>query len=159
MRRWIGLAADLYPGNWRERYGEEFDALLDDLNPDWREFTDVLRGALRMQMTNASTYLKLAGGMAVAGAIVATAVSFSVPRIYESTAVMRMAEPQNPQGGASTVSEGAVQEHVGYQLLQIEQEILSRTNLEGVITRPDLDLYHSDDGEAGSAASRFDRCA
>jgi uncharacterized protein involved in exopolysaccharide biosynthesis len=144
MRWWIGLAADLYPGSWRGRYGEEFQALLEDLNPGWREFTDVLRGALKMQMTNATTYLKLVGGLAVAGAIVATAVSFSFPRIYESTAVMRIAEPQNPQGGASTVSEGAVQEHVGYQLLQIEQKILSRTNLERIITAPDLDLYKED---------------
>jgi uncharacterized protein involved in exopolysaccharide biosynthesis len=144
MRRWIGLAAGLYPGSWRERYGEEFDALLEDLNPGWREFTDVLRGALKMQMTNATTYLKLAGGLAVAGAIVATAASFSVPRIYESTAVMRIAEPQNPQRGASTVSQEALQEHAGHQLLQIEQEVLSRTTLEELITQPALDLYRQD---------------
>jgi len=97
-----------------------------------------------MRMTNAATYLKLGGGLAVAGAIVATAASFSFPRIYQSTAVMRMAQPQNPRRGASTVSQEALQEHVGRQLLQIEQEILSRTNLEGIITRPDLDLYKED---------------
>jgi hypothetical protein len=122
----------------------EFQALLEDLNLGWREFTDVLRGALKMQMTNAATYLKLAGGLAVVGAIVATAVSFSFPRIYESIAVIRMAEPQNPQRAASTVSQEALQEHVDHQLLQIEQAILSRTNLEGIITRPDLDLYRED---------------
>jgi uncharacterized protein involved in exopolysaccharide biosynthesis len=122
----------------------EFQALLEDVNPGWREFTDVLRGALKMQMTNAITYLKLAGGLAVAGAIAATAVSFSFPRVYESTAVMRITETQNPQRGATTVSQEALQGHVGHQLLQIEQEILSRTNLEGIITRPDLDLYKED---------------
>jgi uncharacterized protein involved in exopolysaccharide biosynthesis len=119
----------------------EFQALLEDVNPGWREFTDVLRGALTMQMTNAATYLKLAGGLAVVGAIVATAVSFSFPRIYQSTAVMRMAEPQNPQRAASTVSQDALQEHVTHQLLQIEQEVLSRTSLELLITQPRLDLY------------------
>src|SRR5580692_8023162 len=107
MRRWLRLAAGLYPWSWRERYGAEFQALLEDVNPDWREFTDVLRGALTMQMTNATTYLKLVGGLAVAGAVVATAVSFSFPRIYQSTAVMRMAQPQNPQRAASAVSEDA----------------------------------------------------
>jgi hypothetical protein len=141
MRRWLRLAAGLYPWSWRERYGVEFQALLEDVNPGWREFTDVLRGALKMQMTNATTYLKLAGGLAVVGAIVATAVSFSFPRIYQSTAVIRVAEPQNPQRAASTVSQDALQEHVTHQLLQIEQEVLSRTSLEGLITQPRLDLY------------------
>jgi uncharacterized protein involved in exopolysaccharide biosynthesis len=144
MRCWIGLAAGLYPGRWRERYGEEFGALLEDLDPGWRELTDVVRGALKMRMTNGATYLKLGGGLAVAGAIVATALSFSVPRIYESTAVMRIAEPQNPRREASTVSQEALREHIGYQLNQIEQEILSRTNLESIITAPDLDLYRED---------------
>jgi uncharacterized protein involved in exopolysaccharide biosynthesis len=144
MRRWLRLAAGLYPWSWRERYGAEFQALLEDVNPGWREFTDVLRGALTMQMTNATTYLKLVGGLAVAGAVVATAVSFSFPRIYQSTAVMRMAQPQNPQRAASAVSEDALQEHIGRQLNQIEQEILSRTALATLITRPDLDLYRED---------------
>jgi hypothetical protein len=122
----------------------EFQALLEDVNPGWRDLTDVLRGALTMQMTNAATYLKLAGSLAVVGAIVATAVSLSAPRIYQSTAVMRIAEPRNPQLEASAASQEALQEHVSYQLLQIEQDILSRTNLEGIITRPDLDLYKED---------------
>ena len=31
MRRWIWRAANLYPQVWRERYGVEFEALLDAL--------------------------------------------------------------------------------------------------------------------------------
>jgi uncharacterized protein involved in exopolysaccharide biosynthesis len=139
MRRWIASAAALYSWGWRKRYGEEFDALLEDLDPGWREFTDVLQGALKM--TNATTYLKLIGGLAVAGAIVATAVSFRVPRIYESTAVIRITEGRVPQG---VISQDALQERVARQLNQTEQEILSRTSLESLITRPDLDLYKED---------------
>jgi hypothetical protein len=30
MRRWISLAGKLHPRAWRERYGDEFDALLKD---------------------------------------------------------------------------------------------------------------------------------
>jgi len=67
MRRAIQLAANLYPQGWRERYGEEFDALLEDVKPGWKQFTDVLRGALKMQMTNATIYWKLAGALAIAG--------------------------------------------------------------------------------------------
>jgi len=135
MRWWIGLAAGLYPRSWRQRYGVEFQALLEDLNPDWQEFADVLRGAVKMQMTNAAAYLKLAGGLALVGAIAATAASFSLPRIYESAAEMRMEEPGH------AVSADVLQGQVAHQLNEMEQEILSRTNLEGLITRPDLDLY------------------
>jgi LPS O-antigen subunit length determinant protein (WzzB/FepE family) len=141
MRRWIGLASNLYPWGWRKRYGEEFDALLEDVNPGWREFTDVLRGALKMQMTNATGYLKLIGGLAVAGAIVATALSFRVPRTYESTAVFRVAEPPNQP---SLLSQDALWDWLLRQLGRTDQEILSRASLEGLITRPDLDLYKED---------------
>jgi hypothetical protein len=57
MRRAIQLAATLYPQAVRKRYGLEFDALLEDYNPGWREFSDVLRGALKMRMANATTYV------------------------------------------------------------------------------------------------------
>lgn len=51
MTRW---AARLYPRWWRERYGEEFAALLDDTNPGTRGAFDILKGALAMQMTTLS---------------------------------------------------------------------------------------------------------
>jgi hypothetical protein len=42
MRAWIALAAKLYPRRWRERYGAEFDALMEDVEPDGRELANVL---------------------------------------------------------------------------------------------------------------------
>src|SRR3974377_19659 len=33
MKRLLRAAARLYPRAWRERHGEEFDALIDDLTP------------------------------------------------------------------------------------------------------------------------------
>jgi len=119
----------------------EFQALLEDVNPGWREFTDVLRGAVKMQMTNAATCWKLAGGLAVVGAIAATAVSFRIPRIYESTAVMRVTPHQDQQ---RQVSQDVFQWQAAHQLNQMEREILSRTNLEGIITQPGLDLYKNE---------------
>ena len=50
MKRLIRLAAKLYPGPWRDRYGEEFEALLDDSGTDGRIALDVLAGALVMQV-------------------------------------------------------------------------------------------------------------
>ena len=50
MKSWIRLMARLYPKSWRQRYGAEFDALLDDAKPTWRDGFDVLRRALDMHM-------------------------------------------------------------------------------------------------------------
>lgn len=35
MRRVVRFLVRLYPANWRERYGEEFEALLEDAPPGW----------------------------------------------------------------------------------------------------------------------------
>jgi len=50
MRRLIRLAARLYPASWRARYGAEFEALLNDMRPAWRDVFDVVRGGLEMQI-------------------------------------------------------------------------------------------------------------
>ncbi|HEY7334373.1 MAG TPA: hypothetical protein VH639_05785 [Bryobacteraceae bacterium] len=49
MRSLIRLAAKLYPGPWRARYGEEFEALLEDVGGGGRVVVDVLKGALLMR--------------------------------------------------------------------------------------------------------------
>jgi hypothetical protein len=36
MRRWMRIIARLYPAGWRARYGDEFDALLEDVRPGGR---------------------------------------------------------------------------------------------------------------------------
>lgn len=117
----------------------EFEVLLEDINPGWRGFTDILRGALTMQMTNATTYLKLAGGLAVAGAMVAATVSFGVPGRYVSSAVIQMTERQDPGRPAST---DALDERLAVQLREFEQEMLSNTIL--VDTIQSLDLYKAE---------------
>ena len=90
MKRWMRLAARLYPRGWRERYSEEFDALIEDYHPSWREFADVVRGAVKMQIRMGRGYLKIVGAMAALGAIVAGAASFRVAPMYVSTAVVRL---------------------------------------------------------------------
>ena len=71
MRRALNALIFLYPESWRNRYKNEFNALLDDVPPTWRTFFDVLGGALKMQMTNWKAW-KLVTGFMIAGALGAT---------------------------------------------------------------------------------------
>ncbi len=52
MKRAIKLAAKLYPSAWRQRYGPEFDALLDQSPGGWREFQDVSGEAVVMNVSS-----------------------------------------------------------------------------------------------------------
>jgi hypothetical protein len=47
LARWL---ARLYPRQWRARYGQEFDALLEDVNLTWRDVFGVALAALEMRM-------------------------------------------------------------------------------------------------------------
>lgn len=60
MKRWIKLAVRLYPKAWRARYGAEFDALLDQSSGGWKDFADVTRGAIAMNLTLRKTPLMFA---------------------------------------------------------------------------------------------------
>jgi uncharacterized protein involved in exopolysaccharide biosynthesis len=120
MRDWIRLAAQLYPRSWRARYGVEFDALLDDAAAGPREFADVIRGALTMQLRTVTSW-KFAAASAAAGAILACAISFVIPGRYVSTAVLRTS-------GSQTA-------------VLRTQEVLSRSSLAEIIQRPSLRLY------------------
>ena len=49
MRNLIRWATKLYPPAWRDRYGVEFDALLNEVGPSWRDLFNVLGGALSVR--------------------------------------------------------------------------------------------------------------
>ena len=124
MKRWMQWASRIYPRGWRERYGPEFDALLDDVQPGWRDVIDVMRGALIMRLTTDSGYLKMIGAFALAGAIIAAGLSFAAPHRYVSAAVL----------GVSP----------GFRLDQVRQEVFSRASLKEIIQRPSLNLYRDE---------------
>lgn len=87
MKRLLGLAARLYPSWWRRRYATEFEALLEDMKPGWREFFDVVKGAITMQITTLATIpvvCTLAGGLA--GGILA----MRTPDVFASSATIRL---------------------------------------------------------------------
>jgi uncharacterized protein involved in exopolysaccharide biosynthesis len=83
------LAARLYPAAWRARYGEEFEALLEDIGPGWRDVWNVLGGALKMQMTTWG-FWKLVPALGLAGAIAMAVAAFTMQPRYESSGVMRV---------------------------------------------------------------------
>jgi uncharacterized protein involved in exopolysaccharide biosynthesis len=83
------FAAGLYPAAWRARYGEEFEALLEDIGPCWRDVWNVLAGALKMQMAT-WTWWKLVSALALAGAAVMAMAAFTMQPRYESSGVVRV---------------------------------------------------------------------
>ena len=50
MKRVARRLAALYPARWRRRYGDEFDALIEDSPPGWRVVVDVFKEALNMRI-------------------------------------------------------------------------------------------------------------
>jgi hypothetical protein len=139
MKRWIARAAALYPRNWRKEFGEEFDALLEDVEPGWHVFANVLGGAVRMQISSGSNWLKVIAATAVVGAIVAWGVSLTVAPRYESSAVMSVTPQSDP--ARPPAPEGALRQRAAAHIAEVETEILSRTSLWWIIRDPSLDLY------------------
>ena len=116
------LIARLYPPRWRERYGAEFDALLEDATPTWRSAVDVGWGALKMHL-HTWRFPKYAVGFALTGAILAAALAIHMPDKYVSEAVIRVS------GGAQSSQ---------FFRDRVVQRALSRNSLSEVIQKNDL---------------------
>ncbi len=131
--RLIRFACRLYPASWRRRYGVEFEALLEDTSRHWRDVSDVLLGALKMQLTT-WTLGKTAASFGVACAVLCYALSFIVvPDKYTSVCTLRLTASLlsgDPQP-ASDNREEFVQSLI--------HNALSRNSLAGVINT--LGLY------------------
>lgn len=123
MKLLIRCAALLYPRAWRARYGAELEALTEDVDAGWREFVDICKGAIKMQILKGGAW-RFAAACGVAGVIVAGVIALRAPNQYSSMAVLRMAP-------------GDWDERVD-RLNQAEQDILSRKSLAGMIQKHDL---------------------
>jgi succinoglycan biosynthesis transport protein ExoP len=79
-------------------------------------------------------------GPVLAGVVISIVVAFVLPNIYVSQAEIEITP--------ATISESLVKTTVNQRLteriLQMEQEILSRTSLSAIITDPHLDLYKTE---------------
>jgi hypothetical protein len=79
----------LYPKKWRDRYGTEFEALLEDVEPGCRDLADLAWGGIKMQMTNWG-FAKFIGAFAIVGLIAGGITSLMVKNTYMSSAVLRL---------------------------------------------------------------------
>ena len=139
MKRLTRFLLWLYPPAWRERYRDELEALIEDSAPGWRAIPDLLKEAIRMHLTTWS-FAKLASVLGLAGLIAGALISGFIPPTYVSSAAMQI----TPPSGSTDLSPAAANQRQTARLMQMENDILSRTSLSGIINDPRLDLYASE---------------
>lgn len=117
MRRIIKLFALLYPRSWRDRYKNEFDALLDEVTPTRQAMLDVLRGAFKMQAKSGSVWTIAATAAAIA---LFASVAFSELANYHEYRSEAVIRPDEARLNTATA------------------QILSRSGLTQLITQENL---------------------
>lgn len=119
------LLLRLYPAAWRERYGEELEALMLDVPGGWRGNLDVIKGALAMRMTYHSS-AKVVPAFVIFGALAGLLVSYVMPAQWRAAVVLQRVPAQVDD----------VQE--------IAYSLGSGQYLGTLIEDPDLDLYRDE---------------
>jgi hypothetical protein len=99
MRTLLRWAVRLYPAAWRERYGAEFDALLEDISPSFGDVCDVFGAALRARLTPPS-YPSLAAvagsSMALRMPVVVSLTAHAVLLVFVLAAAVHYVTPAPP---------------------------------------------------------------
>ena len=93
--------ARLYPAAWRERYGEEFDALVEDSRPGWRGLADIARGAVAMRLQTPPSLARAAFWFGLAGLAVAAPLALLWRDTFLSVGVI---ETPFTEGSRETVA-------------------------------------------------------
>ena len=94
MKRVVRFLIRLYPAWWRQRYGRELEALLEDSGSQARDVWDLFRAAMEMQMKT-SSFTRIVSLCGIAGLVLAGAVAFSMPYRYRSTATLKVEPDSN----------------------------------------------------------------
>lgn len=144
-RRMIAFAARLYPAQWRERYGEEFAATMEQMRePGWAVLWDVGRGALKMQFQYRSQLIRVAAMCGAAGLAITWGLSLRIPDVYlsqstiqSSTAELTSLNPAFRRAMARARLLGLINKH---NLYAAER---SRLPLEEVTDRMAKDIFVS----------------
>jgi hypothetical protein len=85
-RRLIAIFLNMYPGSWRNRYGEELAATLEQIPAvRWSTLWDLAKGAIAMQFRYHGSYLmRTAAICVVVGLMLASVGSFAIRDLYAS---------------------------------------------------------------------------
>jgi uncharacterized protein involved in exopolysaccharide biosynthesis len=87
MNPLLRVLVRLYPAWWRQRYGNEFEALLEDVTPGPREFLDIFKGALAMRIKTVGI-IPVAGTLI--GALAGGIIALQTPELFASSATIRL---------------------------------------------------------------------
>ena len=126
------LAEGLYPAAWRLRYGAEFEALLEDMEPRWGDVWNVAGGAMKMQMTT-WTWWKLVPALGLAGAVAMAVAAAMIQPMYQSSAVLRVTPTVISEGQRGNL-DLAMAERMDY----LRTKTLGRGTLAGIIATEKL---------------------
>ncbi len=88
MNLLLNLVLRLYPKWWRERYGDEFNALLEDVRPGIVDTLNILKGALAMQLSTHGKNIRTIGLTTMIGIIAVLILGLTMEHQFESTALL-----------------------------------------------------------------------
>jgi len=123
------FAVRIYPRAWRERYGEEFDALLKEIDPDWRDQLNVIGSAMKMRFMSSGLW-KLVIAISLFGALAAGVASLMIHDTCEIVTTMAVVGGQGNDQSISAVAPEKFAELVRNTLSQGSSSSL--ITLEGV---------------------------
>lgn len=86
MNRLHRLATRLYPRAWRDRYGDELAALLEDAQPGFAGALDLIKGALFMHLEQPRSPLLILAIATLLGLVTAGIFGLTVEKKYQSSA-------------------------------------------------------------------------
>ncbi|MBI4910125.1 MAG: hypothetical protein HY820_41290 [Acidobacteria bacterium] len=125
MRRLAHWLVRLYPRAWRERYGEEFHALLDDCPPDKLKIASIVTAALSMRLgAMARSPLGWGSAGAVTGASLLLMWAAITPARYVSHATI--------------LAQGSDRRQIMREVGAASQSALRRSELIGIMDRHGL---------------------
>lgn len=125
MNRMSNVLVRMYPAAWRQRYGEEFSALVEETPPGWRNHWDLAKGLFRMHMSTPS-FPKLAVLLGVAGLLGGSAASFLVAPQYASSATLVFEQRTDD---------------IAMRMSRLQAMVVSQTSLSTLLQSPQLQLY------------------
>ena len=95
MNLLLNLVLRLYPIWWRERYGDEFNALLEEVRPGIGGVLDILKGALAMQLSTHGNYIITIGLTTAIGLVVVLIFGLTMEHQFRSTALVHIQMAEN----------------------------------------------------------------